>query len=103
MMLTGSVSNPRAETMRASEPGADAPFVEVQPNAVVPAGVPFPVHNHLLAKSGVPLIESMDLDDAAGFAAERAAQIAPLPPPMRKLLNPYVFAFSMDPTPVVGA
>jgi hypothetical protein len=103
MMLTGSVSNPRAETMRASEPGADAPFVEVQPNAVVPAGVPFPVHNHLLAKSGAPLIESMHLDDAAGFAAERAAQIAPLPPPLRKLLNPYVFAFSMDPIPVVGA
>lgn len=83
--------------------GADAPFVEVQPNAVTPAGVPFPVHNHLLAKSGVPLIESMHLDDAAEFAAERAADIAPLPPLMRKLLNPYVFAFSMDPIPVVGA
>jgi kynurenine formamidase len=83
--------------------GADAPFVEVQPNAVTPAGVPFPVHNHLLAKSGVPLIESMHLDDAAEFAAERAAQVAPLPPLMRKLLNPYVFAFSMDPIPVVGA
>lgn len=83
--------------------GADAPFVEVQPNFVVPDGVPFPVHNHLLAKSGVPLIESMNLDEAAGFAAERAAQIAPLPPVVRKLLNPYVFAFSMDPIPVVGA
>lgn len=83
--------------------GADAPFVEVQPNFVVPDGVPFPVHNHLLAKSGVPLIESMHLDDAADFAAERAEQIAPLPAVVRKLLNPYVFAFSMDPIPVVGA
>lgn len=83
--------------------GADAPFVEVQPNYVVPDGVPFPVHNHLLAKSGVPLIESMHLDDAADFAADRAAQIAPLPAVMRKLLNPYVFAFTMDPIPMVGA
>ena len=83
--------------------GVDAPFVEVQPNFNIPDGVPFPVHNHLLAKSGVPLIESMHLDDAAGFAAERAAQIAPLPHTLRKLLNPYVFAFSMDPIPTVGA
>lgn len=83
--------------------GADAPFVEVQPNFAVPAGVPFPVHNHLLAKSGVPLIESMHLDHAADFAAERAAQIAGLPQALRKLLNPYVFAFSMDPIPMVGA
>lgn len=83
--------------------GADAPFVEVQPNANIPDGVPFPVHNHLLAKSGVPLIESMALDDAADFAAERAAQLAPLPAVLRALLNPYVFAFSMDPIPVVGA
>jgi kynurenine formamidase len=83
--------------------GADAPFVEVQPNYIVPDGVPFPVHNHLLAKSGVPLIESMALEEAADFAADRAAQIAPLPPALRKLFNPYVFAFSMDPVPVVGA
>lgn len=83
--------------------GADAPFVEVQPNPITPAGVPFPVHNHLLAKSGVPLIESMELDPAAEFAATRAAQIAALPPALRKLFNPYVFAFSMDPIPVVGA
>jgi kynurenine formamidase len=83
--------------------GADAPFVEVQPNFVIPDGVPFPVHNHLLAKSGVPLIESMALDEAADFAADRAAQIAPLPPTLRRLLNPYVFAFSMDPIPMVGA
>ena len=83
--------------------GADAPFVEVQPNFNIPDGVPFPVHNHLLAKSGVPLIESMHLDEAADFAAERAAQIATLPPVLRKLLNPYVFAFSMDPIPMVGA
>jgi kynurenine formamidase len=83
--------------------GADAPIVEVQPNFVIPDGVPFPVHNHLLAKSGVPLIESMALDEAADFAADRAAQIAPLPPTLRRLLNPYVFAFSMDPIPMVGA
>ena len=83
--------------------GADAPFVEVQPNFVIPDGVPFPVHNHLLAKSGVPLIESMALDEASAFAASRAAQIAPLPSVLRKALNPYVFAFSMDPIPVVGA
>lgn len=83
--------------------GADAPFVEVQPNFVIPDGVPFPVHNHLLAKSGVPLIESIALDDAADFAASRAAQLAPLPAILRKALNPYVFAFSMDPIPVVGA
>lgn len=83
--------------------GADAPFVEVQPNFVVPDGVPFPVHNHLLAKSGVPLIESMALDEAAEFAAARAAQLAPLPAVVRRALNPYVFAFSMDPIPVVGA
>ena len=83
--------------------GADAPFVEVQPNFVTPDGVPFPVHNHLLAKSGVPLIESMELDPAAAFAAARAAQVAGLPAALRKLFNPYVFAFSMDPIPVVGA
>ncbi|MBB5208006.1 cyclase family protein [Chiayiivirga flava] len=83
--------------------GADAPFVEVQPNVVIPDGVPFPVHNHLLAKSGVPLIESMALDEAAEFAAARAAQLAPLPALVRRALNPYVFAFSMDPIPVVGA
>jgi kynurenine formamidase len=83
--------------------GADAPFVEVQPNFNIPDMVPFPVHNHLLAKSGVPLIESMALDDAADFAATRSAQIAPLPAVLRALLNPYVFAFSMDPIPVVGA
>jgi kynurenine formamidase len=83
--------------------GADAPFVEVQPNFNIPDGVPFPVHHHLLAKSGVPLIESMKLDEAAQFAAERAAQLAPLPTALRALLNPYVFAFSMDPIPMVGA
>lgn len=83
--------------------GADAPFVEVQPNANVPVGIPFPVHHHLLAKSGIPLIESMALDEAAAFAAARAQQIAPLPFVLRALANPYVFAFSMDPIPVVGA
>lgn len=83
--------------------GADAPFVEVQPNTNIPDMVPFPVHNHLLAKSGIPLIESMSLDEAAAFAATRAAQLAPLPAVLRALGNPYVFAFSMDPIPVVGA
>jgi len=83
--------------------GADAPFVEVQPNANIPDMVPFPVHNHLLAKSGVPLIESMKLDEAAAFAAARATQLAPLPAVLRSLLNPYVFAFSMDPIPLTGA
>ncbi len=83
--------------------GADAPFVEVQPNSNIPDMVPFPVHNHLLAKSGIPLIESMALDEAADFAAARAAQLAPLPAVLRALGNPYVFAFSMDPIPVVGA
>lgn len=83
--------------------GADAPFVEVQPNFNIPDLVPFPVHNHLLAKSGIPLIESMKLDEAADFAATRSAQLAGLPAVLRALLNPYVFAFSMDPIPVVGA
>lgn len=83
--------------------GADAPFVEVQPNFATPDGVPFPVHHHLLAKSGVPLIESMSLDAAADFAATRTAQLAPLPALVRRAMNPYVFAFSMDPIAVTGA
>ena len=80
--------------------GADAPFVEVQPNfEIAHLGVIFPVHNHLLVKNGIPLIESMDLTAAAAFAAPRYGS---LPPALRPIFNPYVAAFSMDPLPIVG-
>lgn len=79
--------------------GADNWGVEVVPNLNSPPGIPFPVHNELLVRNGIPHQESMSLaalaaDLAGELAATRSADEA------RRV---YTFAYIYTPVPLKGA
>lgn len=79
--------------------GADNWGVEVVPNLNSPPGIPFPVHNELLVRNGIPHQESMSLaalaaDLAGELAAARSADDA------RRV---YTFAYIYAPVPLKGA
>ncbi len=60
--------------------GADNWGIDVVPNFNAPAGLLLPVHHHLLAKSGIPMQESMHLQDLADAEVYQFAYIySPLP------------------------
>lgn len=60
--------------------GSDNWGVEVLPNLNAPAGFLAPVHHHFLAKSGIPMQESMHLQDLADAEVYEFAYIySPLP------------------------
>jgi kynurenine formamidase len=64
--------------------GSDNWGIEVMPNFNAPAGLLAPVHHHFLAKSGIPMQESMHLQDLAD------AEV-------------YEFAYIYSPMPIKGA
>lgn len=64
--------------------GSDNWGIEVMPNFNGPAGLLAPVHHHFLAKSGIPMQESMHLKDLAD------AEV-------------YEFAYIYSPMPIKGA
>lgn len=64
--------------------GSDNWGIEVLPNLHAPAGFLAPVHHHFLAKSGIPMQESMHLKDLAD------AEV-------------YEFAYIYSPMPIKGA
>jgi kynurenine formamidase len=60
--------------------GSDNWGIEVMPNFNAPAGFLAPVHHHFLAKSGIPMQESMHLQDLADAEVYEFAYIySPLP------------------------
>lgn len=59
-------------------------------------GVSFPVHNELLVRNGIPLQESMHLDDLAAAAANEVAE-------GRAGRDAYTFAYIFVPVPIKGA
>lgn len=76
--------------------GADNWGLDVAPPQPPPApGVLFPVHHHLLVKSGVFMQESMAL---AELAADLAADFQKTPSP-----NVYEFLYIFNPVPIKGA
>lgn len=60
--------------------GSDNWGIEVMPNFNSPAGILAPVHHHFLAKSGIPMQESMHLQDLADAEVYEFAYIySPMP------------------------
>jgi kynurenine formamidase len=83
--------------------GADNYAVDRVPNPDAPDGVPFPVHNELIVKSGIPLQESMRLSELADDLAvdlQVAKQAGASPEALRKLST---FAYIYVPLPIKGA
>lgn len=64
--------------------GSDNWGIDVLPNVQAPPGLIAPVHHHFLAKSGIPMQESMHLEELA------AAEV-------------YEFAYVYSPVPIRGA
>ena len=84
--------------------GSDNWGVEVLPNLNAPAGFLAPVHHHFLAKSGIPMQESMHLKDLADAEVYEFAYISARcssrgPPARRAFRSPCISSGPSPPRP----